>query len=187
VRDVQVNPLVHVFRNFFIVDYTIKMYKLLCPQDEKDTKNVTDSLAAESFRAAFRHLLDGRGRGSQAEFAESMGLHRSAVNDILNGRRGTSVKTQERVAAYFGLSLGEMLRIGEHLLNGRVVFPWTDQLEGLTKGQQVRRIVELTNEQVGHSQDNLTFIKHVCEFLDGKLTPAEIYQSYLKMIRPRIK
>ena len=31
-------------------------------------------------------------------------------------------------AAHFGLTLGEMLRIGENLLSGRIVFPWSDQL-----------------------------------------------------------
>lgn len=146
---------------------------------------MTGSLAAESFRAALRNLLDGRGRGSQAELAETLGLARSIVSDIVTGRRGSSTKMQERIAAYFGLSLGEMLRIGEHLINGRVVFPWADQLEGLSRCQQLQRIVELTNDQVGHSQDNLAFFKYTCDFLDGELTPAEFYQAYLKLIRSR--
>lgn len=148
---------------------------------------MTESLAEESFRTALRRMIDARGRGGQTELAERLGLSRSAVNDILTGRRGTSTRSQERIAAYFGLSLGEMLRIGEQLLQGRTVFPWAGQLEGMTRAQQLRTIVELTNEQVGHSQDNLTFIKHVCEFLEGKLTPAEIYQSYLKMLRSRLR
>lgn len=144
-------------------------------------------LAAESFRAALRHLLQARGHGAQAGLADALGAHRSAVNDILAGRKGTSSKMQERIAAYFGLSLGEMLRIGENLVQGRLMFPWADALEGLTKKQQVRRIVELTNDQVGHSQDNLTFIRDICAFLEGKKTPADIYTSYLKLIRARVK
>lgn len=148
---------------------------------------MTASLAEESFRTALRSLIDARGRGGQAEVAERLGLARSAVNDILSGRRGTSTRTQERIAAYFGLSLGEMLRIGEQLLQGRAVFPWADQLEGMTRAQQLQAIVELTNEQVGHSQDNLFFVKDVCEFLEGNLAPADIYHSYLKMLRSRLK
>ena len=89
---------------------------------------MTGSLAAESFRAALRNLLDGRGRGSQAELAETLGLARC---------------------------------------------------------QQLQRIAELTNDQVGHSQDNLAFFKYACDFLDGELTPAEFYQAYLKLIRSR--
>lgn len=144
-------------------------------------------LAAESFRAAFKHLMVARGRGAQAEMSESLSIHKSAVSDILNGRKGASSKTQDKIAAYFGLSLGEMLRIGENLMQGRVVFPWADALDGLDKCQQLRRVIELTNEQVGHPQDNLFFIKAACDFLDGNKTPAEVYTSYLKLIRTRMK
>lgn len=144
-------------------------------------------LAAESFRAALRHLLQARGHGAQAGLADALGAHRSAINDILAGRKGTSSKMQERVAAYFGLSLGEMLRIGENLLQGRVVFPWADALDGLTKAQQVRRIMELTNDQVGHPQDNIAFVRKITDFLEGKVTPAELYSAYLKLIRSRVK
>lgn len=148
---------------------------------------MTSGLAEESFKTALRHLLDGRGRGAQSELAEGLGLARSAVNDILNGRRGTSLRTQERIAAHFGLTLGEMLRIGEHLMHGRIVFPWTGQLDGLTKGQQVRKIVELTNDQVGTSQDNLAFLKVACDFMEDKASAAEVYAAYLRMVRSRIK
>ena len=133
-----------------------------------------------------QHLLASRGHGAQTELAEALGLSRSAINDMVKGRKGASSKMQEKVAAYFGLSLGEMLRIGENLLQGRVVFPWSDQLEGLSPGKQVLKIVELTNEQVGHPQDNLAFIKIVLNFIEGKTSPADLYVSYLKMIRSRI-
>lgn len=148
---------------------------------------MTGGLAAESFRTALRHLLQARGHGAQSDLANKLGVHRSAVNDILNGRKGTSTKSQEKIAAYFGLSLGEMLRIGENLMQGRVVFPWADQLDSLPRDKQLRRIVELTNDQVGHPQDNITFVRHICEFLEGKLTPADLYQSYLKLVRSRTK
>lgn len=144
-------------------------------------------LAAESFRAALRHLLQARGHGGQSGLANALGAHRSAVNDILAGRKGTSARMQERIAAHFGLSLGEMLRIGENLIQGRVVFPWADTLDGLTKAQQVRRIVELTNEQVGHPQANLAFVKKITEFMEGKVTPAELYSTYLKLVRSCVK
>lgn len=129
------------------------------------------SLAAEAFRAAFQHLFDNRGRGAQAGVAEHLGLHESAVNDILKGRKGASLKMK--------------VRIGEHLLGGRVVFPWFDHLTGLTPCAQVRKIVELTNEQVSHPQDNLPFIKQLCDYMKGEATPAELYGAYLKLIRPR--
>ena len=51
---------------------------------------MTGRLAAESFKTALRSLLDARGRGAQTELAEALGLSRSAINDILTGRRGTS-------------------------------------------------------------------------------------------------
>ena len=92
---------------------------------------------------------------------------------------------QERIAAYFGLTLGEMLRIGENLIHGKVVFPWSDQLDGMTRKQQILRIAELTNHQVGHPQDNLKMIEDMCDFLEGSLTPADFYQSYLKTVRSR--
>lgn len=144
---------------------------------------MTGSLAAESFRLALRSLLSGSGRGAQTDLAETLGLSRSAINDILSGRRGASSKSQERIAACFGLSLGEMLRIGENLMHGRVVFPWADQLEGLTRPQQLKKIVELTNHQVGHSQCNMEFVCAVCEFLAGELAPADLYNTYLKLVR----
>lgn len=152
----------------------------------KEGRKMTGSLAAESFRMALRNLLDARGRGSQADLAETLGLARSAINDILTGRRGTSTKTQERIAACFGLSLAEMLRIGENLIHGKTVFPWADQLDGLTKPQQVKKIVDLTNHQVGHSSRNIEFIQAVCDFLEGSLNQAELYQTYLKLVRSRM-
>ena len=146
---------------------------------------MTAGLAAESFRTAMHHLLASRGHGAQTELAEALSLSRSAINDMVKGRKGASSKMQERIAAYFGLSLGEMLWIGENLLQGGVVFPWADQLDGLPPGKQIIKIVELTNEQVGHPQDNLAFIKIIITFLEGKITPADLYLSYLKMIRSR--
>lgn len=148
---------------------------------------MTGSLAAESFKAALRHLLQARGHGAQAGLANALGVHRSAINDILNGRKGSSAKMQEKIAAHFGLTLAEMLRIGENLIQGRVVFPWADALDGLTKDQQLRRIVELTNEQVGHPQDNLTFIRYLCLFLEDRKTASDIYTAYLKLVRSRVK
>lgn len=145
------------------------------------------TLAAECFRTALRSLVDGRGRGAQTDLAEQLGMSRSAFNDILTGRKGTSTKTQERIAAHFGLSLGEMLRIGENMLQGRVVFPWAQQLEGLTKRQQLKAIIELTNEQVGHPQDNLFFVESICDFLEGSASPSDLYNTYLKMARSRAR
>lgn len=110
-------------------------------------------------------------------------MHRSAINDMITGRRGASTKMQERIAAHFGLTLGEMLCIGENLLAGRVVFPWSDQLEGLDRCQQVLKIVELTNAQVGCPNDNIPFLQRVCEFTEGKITPAQLYQEYLRFVR----
>jgi len=146
---------------------------------------MTKTVGSEAFRAAFRRLLDSRGHGAQAEIADALSLHRSAINDILNGRRGTSSAMQARIASRFGLSLGEMLRIGENLLEGRVVFPWRDQLDNLTREQQLLKIIELTNAQVGYSQDNLAFIRLTSKFLKGDKTPAELYTAYLKLIRSR--
>lgn len=146
----------------------------------------TKPIGSEAFKIAFKKLLDGRGHGAQTEVADALQLHRSAINDILKGRRGTSSSMQERIASHFGLSLGEMLRIGENLLEGRVVFPWRDQLDNLDRGQQLLKIIELTNNQVGHSQDNMKFMRDAVRFLDGKKTPAEIYTSYLKLIRSRM-
>lgn len=146
---------------------------------------MTRVTAAESFRAALKKLTETRGRGSQAELADSLNTHRSAINDMITGRRGASLRMQERIAAHFGLSLAEMLRIGGHLLSGRVVFPWADQLEGLPKREQVLRIVELANTQAGHPQDNLAFLKVVCRFIDGQESAESVYQSYLVMIRNR--
>lgn len=140
---------------------------------------------SEAFKAALRRLLDSRGHGAQAEIADALGLHRSAINDMMNGRRGASTIMQERIASHFGLSLGEMLRIGENLLEGRVVFPWRDQLDNMTRDQQLIRIVELTNSQVGHAQDNLPFLRLAAKFLRGEKTPAELYTAYLKLIRSR--
>lgn len=142
--------------------------------------------SSESFKTAFRRLLESRGHGAQTGVADALGLHRSAINDILNGRRGASSKMQERIASHFGLSLGEMLRIGENLLEGRVVFPWRDQLDNTTREQQLLKIVELTNAQVGHPQDNLQFLRIAVKFLHGDKTPAELYSSYLKLIRSRM-
>lgn len=139
--------------------------------------------AAESFKIALKKLVDTRGHGAQAELADALHMHRSAINDMLAGRRGASSKMQERVAAHFGLTLGEMLRIGENLMSGRIVFPWADQLEGLDPCQQIMKIVELTNAQVGCPNDNTPFLQIVCKFLEGKATPAQLYQEYLRLVR----
>jgi transcriptional regulator with XRE-family HTH domain len=139
--------------------------------------------ATESFRTALKKLIETRGHGAQAELADALNMHRSAINDMLAGRRGASARMQEKVAAHFGLTLGEMLRIGENLISGRIVFPWSDQLEGLDRCHQVLKIVELTNAQVGGSNNNLPFLQRVCEFMEGKITPAQLYQEYLLLVR----
>lgn len=145
------------------------------------------SLTMQHFRAAFSHLLKSRGHGAQAEMADELGMHRSLLNDILTGRKGASVRMQEKVAAYFGPTLGEMLRIGENLVHGRTPFPWSGHLEGLDKPKQLLKIVELTNEQVGHPQDNINFLLIVCKFFNGEATTSDVYTAYLKLVRGRTK
>jgi len=81
--------------------------------------------------------------------------------------------------------MSEMLRIGEHFVAGRVVFPWRDQLDGLARGDQLIHIMEMTNQQVDYPNDGIPFMRQAVAFLEGQSSPAEIYQSYLRLLRSR--
>lgn len=59
---------------------------------------------AENLRA-----LKGRRRVSDAEIAAGTGLSRSAVNDRLTGRVRTQIEDLARFAAYFGVTVDQLL------------------------------------------------------------------------------
>ena len=51
-------------------------------------------------RDILQHLLESSGK-SQAEFARSIGIPRSTISEVLNGKRSVSVENAFRLAEYF--------------------------------------------------------------------------------------
>jgi len=53
--------------------------------------------------------VDSRGHGAQTEIANSVGISRNHLNDIIRSRKGASQKLQEKIAHYCGTDLHSIL------------------------------------------------------------------------------
>lgn len=84
--------------------------------------------AAECFRAALVYFLSNKGYGAQVALARAIRRGTKHLNDVVQGRRNASMEFQERVAAFYDMTLEEMLARGRRILReGVETFPYADE------------------------------------------------------------
>ncbi len=76
----------------------------------------------------------------QNEIADLIGMHRSNYSKIENGQREISVAALDKVAAYFNITLDELVHLGEDI-------PQEVSVEDKTTVEQVKLIHELDQEE----------------------------------------
>ncbi|MDE5417606.1 helix-turn-helix domain-containing protein [Labilibaculum sp. DW002] len=72
----------------------------------------------------------------QHEIADLIGMHRSNYNKIDNGQREISISALDKIAAYFDITLDELVHMGEDL-------PKEVNVGDKTTAEQVKLIQEL--------------------------------------------
>lgn len=86
-----------------------------------------------------KRLREDRGI-KQNEIADLIGMHRSNYSKIENGQREISVAALDKIAAYFNISLDELVHLGEDI-------PQEISVEDKTTAEQVKLIQELDQEE----------------------------------------
>ncbi|BEQ16959.1 helix-turn-helix domain-containing protein [Desulfoferula mesophila] len=69
------------------------------------------------FWAAFSYIFPKTGM-TQSEFARRAGMAQSTINEMLNRKKGRKLDTQATVARALGLSMLELLTIGDKVIRG---------------------------------------------------------------------
>jgi transcriptional regulator with XRE-family HTH domain len=75
----------------------------------------------------------------QQEIADLIGMHRSNYSKIESGQREVSVTALDKVAAFFGITLDELVHLGNHL-------PEEIKVEDKATSEQLKLIQELDDE-----------------------------------------
>ena len=113
----------------------------------------------EMFLAAMNHMIDNAKPKHGAITAMQQATRNSVtgepysyqhVSDVRTGKKGASQELQEQVAAYFGFSLLEFLRLGEERTQPTEPFPgYYDVIALPEKSDRVLAIYHNLSEQLG--------------------------------------
>jgi transcriptional regulator with XRE-family HTH domain len=86
-----------------------------------------------------KRLREDRGI-KQNEIADLVGMHRSNYSKIENGQREISVAALDKIAAFFNITLDELVHLGEDI-------PKEVSIEDKTTVEQIKLIQELDQEE----------------------------------------
>ena len=86
-----------------------------------------------------KRLREDRGI-KQSEIADLIGMHRSNYSKIENGQREISIAAVDKIAAYFNITIDELVHMGENV-------PKEVSMEDKTTVEQVKLIQELDQEE----------------------------------------
>lgn len=93
----------------------VPSYALLPNEDREKVK--------EAYRIGLAYCIEKYGeRGVQADMAKKTGLSAQFICNIKQGfSKNFGEKAMQRIAEYFGLSMVEVIRIGEKIISGEPV------------------------------------------------------------------
>lgn len=149
---------------------------------------LTQSPTTKYFNAAVSQLLCQRGRGSQVDLARKARMSPSYLNDLLSGRKPFwPDMAKDKIAQAFGLSVAEMLEIGEQYVKFGVFWPHGRTVSATPARSALRmaRIYQLAAEDSGlkHWQPLFTaetivamFPQLYMEYHNGALQDAHLYE-----------
>nr|WP_319570051.1 helix-turn-helix transcriptional regulator [uncultured Draconibacterium sp.] len=86
-----------------------------------------------------KRLREDRGI-KQSEIADLIGMHRSNYSKIENGQREISIAAVDKIAAFFNITIDELVHMGEDV-------PKEVSMEDKTTVEQVKLIQELDQEE----------------------------------------
>lgn len=139
--------------------------------------------SSECFHAAIQALRDSGWwkTGEQKLLAERIGYTPTHLSHVFKGKREAGAAMQEKIALDLDMKVEDFLKIGRNILEGRGFFPFIGKIEHLPANsvEQACEIVNLTNKQFG-LEGALSGYQPAgwLDFLEGKKTPGEFYESY---------
>lgn len=154
-----------------------------------------ESPTTRFFSAAVQQLLLQSGHGSQADLARRAKVSVSYLNDLLQGRKAYwPDPIKEKIANAFGLSVAELLEIGEHYANEGVFWPHARKAADTAARsvERMSRIYQLAARDAGLNLGHVLFavdtISHMmpqgaAEYQAGSVSDARLYHEALNFCR----
>lgn len=102
----------------------------------------------ESFYESLKYHLQKKGHGGQALVCRHTDIPRSYLSRIMRRGRRAGVKTQRKIARFFGFGLEEFVEIGRRVTLGENPEEAVDLLQGLPEEHLMQRLTEAVRKEV---------------------------------------
>lgn len=145
--------------------------------------NITSSAA---FRAAAEKLIRANGHGGQVELARHLHISKGYLGDLLAGRKDWTDHLRDALASHYGLSVAELLIIGEEFLRTGNWFSHGREVAGLSPHSIERAAkIWLVAAQEFKLPDSsflspkaiASWAPRIDDYLSRTISDAELYQT----------
>lgn len=102
----------------------------------------------ESFHESLRYHLGKKGYGGQSLLCRHTDIPRSYLSRILGKGRNAGVKTQGKIARFFGYGLEEFIEVGRRITLGEDPEQTVDLLQNLPEEHLVQRLTEAVRKEI---------------------------------------
>ena len=102
----------------------------------------------ESFYESLKYHLQKKGHGGQSLICRHTDIPRSYLSRIMRRGRRAGVKTQRKIARFFGFGLEEFVEIGRRITLGENPEEAVDLLQGLPEEHLLQRLTEAVRKEV---------------------------------------
>ena len=154
---------------------------------------IHDTSSAACFAEGVKQILKRQPRGAQTKLAQTLGVSKQYMNDIVSQRAATPDELKDRIAKELGLSLIELLYIGETYITTGKYFPYMRGAVQLP-AQSFERAAYIYKKAAEESKIGVTFMytadamkpcqyPGVQEFVDGTMDDADLYDEAMRFFQ----
>jgi len=165
----------------------------------------------ESFYESLKYHLEKKGYGGQALICRHTDIPRSYLSRIMNRGRKAGIRTQKKIARFFGYGLEEFIEVGRRISLGENPENRTDLFKNMPEEHLVQRLTEAVRKEVQTSQlldetqllyeniiensrqmivrfdenMNVTFVNSACERLTGQVRTKLLDMNWQDLVNDK--
>lgn len=102
----------------------------------------------ESFLGSLKYHLKKKGYGGQALVCRHTGIQRSYLSRIMKKGRKAGIKTQQKIARFFGFNMEDFVEIGRRIARGENPEESVDLFENMTEKHLMQRLTDAVRKEM---------------------------------------
>lgn len=142
--------------------------------------------SAAAFRAAAEKLIRSNGHGGQVELARHLHISKGYLGDLIAGRKDWTDPLRDSLAQHYGLSVAEMLMIGEEFLRTGNWFSYGREVAGMPPHslERASKLWVLAAQEFRLPDSSFLspsairgWVPRIDDYLARNISDAEMYQT----------